>query len=58
MEAYETYKIERPPKQEHAAAPLLNYTREHSVSVNITRGMNKEEPDKELSCGAHASAIK
>ena len=58
VESHGPYNLDHLPEQAHAAAPLLNYTRYHSIMLDIPRIINNEELVKVIAYGAHTSTNK
>ena len=52
------YELKSFPKKDHVAAPLLNYMREHGVTIDIPRGMNIIDLKKALAYRERPSAVK
>ena len=58
IEARSPHKFDSFPKKDQVSAPLLNYTREHGVPIDIPRGINIIELKKALNYRAHPSVVK
>ena len=50
--------IARLPRKVHSAAPLLNYTRYHRVTISMPRDMDDRELDRTVNYGYHNTALK
>ena len=58
IEARSPYKFDSFPKDAHVAAPLVNYIRDHVVTIEMPRGMNNVELNNSLTYGTPSSEVK
>ena len=58
MEAHGPYKINSFLKEAHSESPIINYKREHDISIDMTCGRNKKELTIALEYGAQYLALK
>ena len=58
VEAWGPYKLNVSQYRAYLAVPILKYMHQHEVPIEIPCSMNRDEVQKAMTYGAHASAVK